>query len=100
MTIRLERKLEYLSPADITPAPDNPRRHSPEQIRKIAKCMKKIGVVAPVVIDSRGQLIAGHARRQAALQAGIARVPVIRADDLTDAEARAYMLADNKLTEG
>jgi DNA modification methylase len=100
MKLRPERKLEYLPPADLKPAPDNPRRHNADQIRKIANCMKKFGAVAPLIVDRNGQLIVGHARREAAIQAGIARVPVIRADDLTEAEARGYMLADNKLTEG
>ena len=100
MTKRPEHGLEYIPPADVVPAADNPRRHSAEQIRKIAKSMKAFGAVAPVIVDREGRLIAGHARREAALQAGIERIPVIRAHDLTDAQARAYMVADNKLTEG
>jgi len=100
MKLRPERKLEYLPPSELKPAPDNPRRHTPEQICKIASCMKKFGAVAPLIVDRNGQLIVGHARREAALQVGIDRVPVIRADDLSEAEARGYMIADNKLTEG
>jgi DNA modification methylase len=62
--------------------------------------MRTFGIVAPLIVDRQGQLIAGHARHQAAQQAGIERVPVVRADDLTEAQARAYMLADNQLVEG
>jgi ParB-like nuclease domain len=100
MKVRPERRLEYVSTADIKPAPDNPRRHTADQIRKIAASMETFGPLAPVIVNRQGQLIAGHARREAALQAGIARIPVVRADDLTDAQAKAYMLIDNKLTEG
>ena len=89
-----------MQPADLKPAPDNPRKHSAEQIQKLAKSMKAFGVVAPVIVDSQGQLIAGHARREAALVAGIDRMPVILADDLTAAQVKAYRIADNKLTEG
>ena len=100
MPMSTDRRMQYMQPADLKPAPDNPRKHSAEQIQKLAKSMKAFGVVAPVIVDSQGQLIAGHARREAALVAGIDRMPVILADDLTAAQVKAYRIADNKLTEG
>ena len=74
MPMSTDRRMQYMQPADLKPAPDNPRKHSAEQIQKLAKSMKAFGVVAPVIVDSQGQLIAGHARREAALVAGIVLV--------------------------
>ena len=77
----------------------NPRRHTRAQIAAIAKSIKAFGFNAPILIDKYGNIIAGHGRFEAAILLGLTEVPVICLDDLSDAEARAYMLADNRLTD-
>jgi DNA modification methylase len=84
---------------DLKPDPRNPRRHPREQIWAIARSIEAFGFNAPILIDTNKQIIAGHGRYEAAKLLGIARVPVICLDHLTEAQARAYMLADNKLTD-
>ena len=81
------------------PDPRNPRKHDHDQIRAIAKSIDSFGFNAPILIDKRNRIIAGHGRYEAAKLGGHALVPVIRLDNLTEAQARAYMLADNKLTD-
>jgi hypothetical protein len=92
-------KLEFLSPAELTPHPENPRKHSRSQIRGIAKSIEKSGYTAPIIVDKNRTILAGHGRREAALLLGLPKVSVIIRDDLTEAQAKAYMLADNKLTD-
>lgn len=92
-------KLQYLPVSDVKPDPRNPRKHSRTQIRAIAKSIKSFGFNAPVLVDRQHQVVAGHGRLEAAKLAGHDLIPVIRLDDLTEAQARAYMLADNKLTD-
>jgi DNA modification methylase len=84
---------------DLKPDPRNPRRHPREQIRAIARSIAAFGFNAPILIDTNKQIVAGHGRCEAAKLLGIARVPVICLDHLTEVQARAYMLADNKLTD-
>ena len=61
--------------------------------------IKRFGAINPVVIDDQGRLVAGHARLEAAKQLGLTHLPAIRVSHLSDAELRAYALADNKLAE-
>ena len=79
--------------------PDNPRSHSPRQIKQIAASIRAFGFRMPVLIDQGSRLICGHARVEACKQLGIDRVPALRVTDLTDAQIRALMIADNRLTE-
>jgi DNA modification methylase len=91
--------VEMLSVSSLRPSPRNARTHSKKQIQQIADSMKRFGVINPIVADERGQIVAGHARTEAAKALGIKRLPVIRLSHLTESEVRAYMLADNKLAE-
>lgn len=93
------RQLEHLSPVLLKPHPKNPREHSARQIRQIARSMKTFGFQGVVLIDSQDRLICGHARVEAAKQLGLAEIPVLRVIDLTDAQIRTLMVADNRLTE-
>jgi len=77
----------------------NARTHSDDQVEKIAGSIASFGFNVPVTIDDRGILICGHGRILAARTLGLERVPVIRLSHLTDAQARAYRLADNRLAE-
>jgi hypothetical protein len=89
----------YRPIAELKPDPQNPREHSPKQIRQIALSIKTFGFNMPVLIDSAGKVIAGHGRLLAARQLDLAKVPTILLDHLSEAQARAFMIADNKLTE-
>jgi hypothetical protein len=88
-----------LAVSDLTPNPRNPRKHSRAQVQAIAKSIEAFGFTAPILIDKNGQIIAGHGRYEAALLLGLSQVPVIGLEHLSEAKARAYMLADNKLTD-
>ena len=79
--------------------PKNPRTHSRRQIQQIARSLKAFGFVVPVLIDAWGNVIAGHGRILAALLLGLTEVPTICLDHLTAAQAQAFMIADNRLTE-
>jgi DNA modification methylase len=83
----------------LRPYPNNARTHSPKQIRQIAKSIKRFGFCNPVLTDDNNQIVAGHGRVAAAKQLGIDAVPVVRLSHLSEAEKRAYILADNKLAE-
>lgn len=77
----------------------NARTHSPKQISEIAASIKAFGFNNPVLIDKNGGIVAGHGRVEAAKQLGLLTVPTIRLEHLSDAQKRAYILADNKLAE-
>ncbi len=91
--------IDYVSPTALTPAPDNPRLHAPQQVQAIARSMQTFGFTAPLLVDRNGQVIAGHGRLEAAKLLGLAEVPVIRQEHLTPAQVKAYRLADNRLAE-
>ena len=81
----------------LLPYAANARTHSETQVAQLAGSIAEFGFNVPVLVDERGVLIAGHGRLLAARHLGLAEVPVIRLDHLTDAQARAYRLADNQL---
>jgi DNA modification methylase len=85
--------------ADLRLDPNNPRLHPRKQIRQIARSIETFGFNVPVLIDAQGQLIAGHGRVLAAQLLGVTHVPTIRLEHLTEAQTRAFMIADNRLTE-
>jgi DNA modification methylase len=84
---------------DLKANPRNARKHSDEQIDKIAKSLKEFRFINPVIINKKGEIIAGHGRVMAAEKLGMEEVPTILADHLTKKQQRAYMLADNRLAE-
>src|SRR6202166_3099051 len=93
------RQISLVAIADLTPAPHNPRKHSRAQIRAIARSIEAFGFNAPILVDRSRQIVAGHGRYEAAKLSGHTQVPVIFLDHLTETQAKAYMLADNKLTD-
>ena len=99
MTKASARKLVYLSISDIKPDPRNPRKHSRAQIEAIADSIEAFGFNAPILIDKNGRVLAGHGRLEAIKLLGLTEVPVICLEHLTEVQARAYMLADNQLTD-
>ena len=92
-------KIEHRSPNELRPYTRNARAHSPKQIAEIAASIKAFGFNNPILIDKDSGIVAGHSRFEAAKQLGLATVPTIRLEHLSDAQKRAYILADNKLAE-
>jgi DNA modification methylase len=92
-------RLESMAVADLKPHDRNPRIHSKKQVAQIAKSIGRFGFVNPVLVDKDGQVIAGHGRIEAAKQIGMTKVPVLRIEHMTEAEKRAYVIADNRLAE-
>lgn len=89
--------IETASVASLRPCPRNARTHSKKQIRQIARSIEKFGFNNPVLVSDNLEIIAGHGRVAAARLLGIDTVPSIRLSHLSDADRRAYILADNKL---
>lgn len=83
----------------LTPYERNAKLHSPEQVRKIADSIREFGFISPCLIDREGNVIAGHGRLLAAQELGMTEVPCVYVEGLTEAQRRAYVLADNRLTE-
>ena len=77
----------------------NPRSHSKKQLSQIAASIELFGFVNPVLIDQEDGIVAGHGRVEAAKQLGLQSVPTICLENLTEAELRAYVIADNRLAE-
>jgi len=89
-----------LIPVDkLVPYQNNARTHSPEQILKLRSSLREFGFVNPVLIDRNFNIIAGHGRVEAAKAEGIKEIPCVFVDHLTEAQKKAYILADNRLAE-
>ena len=82
----------------VRPYPNNPRNNK-KAVAAVAASIKEFGFKVPIVVDTAGVIITGHTRREAAISLGMKTVPVIVADDLTEAQIRAFRLADNKVSE-
>jgi len=89
----------YRQIEELKPDPANPRRHTRKQVRQIAESIKAFGFNVPILIDRYGNIIAGHGRWLAGREFGMTEVPTLCLDHLTPAQARAFMIADNRLTE-
>jgi len=83
----------------LVPAPRNARTHSKKQLRQIAASIRQFGFTNPVLVNARLEVIAGHGRLAAARMVGLDEVPVLRIDWLSEAQQRAYVIADNRLAE-
>ena len=83
----------------MVPYSQNPKEHPSEQIDKIASSIKKFGFKVPMLITEDHEIIAGHGRLQACRKLGLEEVPAIVVDDLTEAEIKAFRIADNRTTE-
>ncbi len=90
-------KVERWSIDKLTPYARNSRTHSDEQISQLAASIKEWGWTTPVLVDEDGSIIAGHGRLMAARKLGMASLPVMVAKGWSDAQKKAYVLADNKL---
>lgn len=95
--MKVQEKIEMLSCSALVPYAKNSRTHSKEQIAQIARSIQEFGFTNPVLIDGQGGIVAGHGRVMAAQSLGVASVPCLRVDWLTEAQKRAYVIADNQL---
>jgi DNA modification methylase len=95
--MKLPDQLETIQIDSLIPYARNSRTHSDAQVAQIASSIKEFGFTNPVLIDGGGGIIAGHGRVLAARKLGMSEVPCIRLDHLTDAQKRAYVIADNRL---
>lgn len=90
-------KLKHISPIELKGYANNPNKHSRAQIAQIAEAIKEFGFKNPIVVDENMEVKAGHGRLEASLMLGLEKVPVIQYTDLTDAQWKAYVIADNQL---
>jgi ParB-like nuclease family protein len=91
--------VRWLPVEALTPDPRNARVHSARQIARIADSIAAFGFNVPVLVDEKGGVLAGHGRVLAARRLGLKEVPTIALDHMTEAESRAFMIADNRLGE-
>ena len=90
-------KIVYRPLQKLSPYAHNARTHSPEQVAQLVESIKQFGWTNPVLIDEKGEIIAGHGRVMAAEVLKMDSVPVIVLSGLTDDQKKAYRLADNRL---
>ena len=90
-------EMQLISTEKLIPYVNNARTHSAEQINKLRSSLREFGFINPVIIDRGFNVIAGHGRIEAAKAEGIPEVPCVFADYLTDAQKKAYILADNRM---
>lgn len=91
--------LERVPLRALKPCKNNARTHSKRQIEQIARSIERFGFVNPVLVGDDLTIIAGHGRVEAAKQLGLEEAPILRLSHLSDAERRAYVIADNRLAE-
>ena len=89
--------IEYRATGEIIPYINNSRTHSEQQVQQVAASIKEFGFTNPILIDQDGGIIAGHGRLLAAQMLGMDEVPTITLEGLTEAEKKAYVIADNQL---
>ena len=92
-------EVTYLATTDLIPYVNNARSHSDQQVAQVAASIKEFGFNNPILIDEHNGVIAGHGRLAAAQKLNINTVPTILLEGLSEAQRKAYVIADNKLTE-
>ncbi len=93
----MKHEIEYLEVESLIPYARNSRTHSDEQVAQVAASIKEFGFTNPVLVDQDGMIIAGHGRTLAAQRLQMKEVPCLRLSHLSEAQKRAYVIADNKL---
>jgi DNA modification methylase len=99
ITPAMARRIEIWPTGRLVPYARNARTHSPEQVAQIAASIAEFGFNAPILVDSCAGIVAGHGRLLAARKLGLAEVPVVVLDHLSETQRRAYVIADNRLAE-
>src|SRR5450432_2121916 len=92
-------KVDYVSPDLLRPSPRNARLHSSKKIRQLSQSIKALKVITPILVDEDFEILAGHARWGAAKLLDLREIPIIQVKYLSEAEKRAYRLADNRFSE-
>lgn len=92
-------KIEQWDIARLAPYPANAKIHPEVQVEQIKASMQQFGFVNPILVDGKGEVIAGHGRLTAAQQMGLAKVPVIKLGHLSEAQAKALRIADNSISQ-
>jgi DNA modification methylase len=95
----IEIQIEYRAVSDLALDSRNPRQHSQRQINQLADSIREFGLVMPVVVDGRGQVVIGHGRVLAARKLLMPRIPVVEIRHLLPAQLKALRIADNKLAQ-
>ena len=91
--------MEMVAVEKLVPYVNNARTHGPEQITKLRSSLREFGFINPVIIDKDYGVIAGHGRLMAAKDEGIKKVPCVLVDYLTEAQKKAYIIADNRFAQ-
>lgn len=91
--------IEMRKPAELQPDPMNSRLHPEKQLKQVVKSIKEFGWTNPILVDEHDSVLAGHLRLLAATELGLEQVPAIRLSHMTDAQKRAYIIADNRIAE-
>lgn len=94
---RHTEKLELININKLIPHANNARTHSSDQIKKIQSSLREFGFINPVLIDKNCSIIAGHGRVEVARREGMTEIPCVLVEHLTEAQKRAYIIADNRL---
>lgn len=89
--------INYRKSGDLIPYINNSRTHSDQQVQQVASSIKEFGFTNPILIDEDDGIIAGHGRLMAAQKLGLDEVPTITLEGLTEAQRKAYVIADNQL---
>jgi DNA modification methylase len=98
-TLSGKLSVRYVPLATVRPDPNNPRTHTDKQVKQIAKSISTFGFNVPILVDADSNLIVGHGRWSASKLLGLAEVPIITLEHLTVQQRRAYVIADNRLSE-
>ena len=91
------KDFQLISVEKLIPYVNNARTHSKEQILKLRSSLREFGFINPILIDRNYNVLAGHGRLMAAKEEGISEVPCVYVDHLTEAQKKAYVLADNRM---
>ena len=95
--MKMTKEMQLVEIDKLVPYINNARTHSPEQITKLRSSLREFGFVNPVIIDREYNVLAGHGRIEAAKQEGMKEVPCVYAEDMSEAQKKAYILADNRM---
>jgi len=99
MRENLSVEIEMVPISDLIPYINNTKKHDEEQIKKVASSIKEFEFLNPIIIDKNNEIIAGHCRYEASKLLKLQKIPCIVASNLTEAQVKAYRIADNKLAE-
>ena len=91
------KEMKLINTDALVPYVNNARTHSDEQVMKLRSSLREFGFINPIIIDRDNNVLCGHGRLLAAKAEGIKQVPCVYADNLTEAQKKAYILADNRM---